>query len=96
MRRPSDTHLHHATMADPLIVKLVGDKVIIDGHLKISCRRTIRVPDNGQQSFLPPDLGSFPLKPVSVYHGNLASSIAAKGGVFLPMWRMSNSHSEGI
>jgi hypothetical protein len=42
------------------------DTVIVhNGDLKISFRRTIRVPDNANvTSLLPPDLGAFPLYPI--------------------------------
>ncbi|KAF2464590.1 uncharacterized protein BDR25DRAFT_271593 [Lindgomyces ingoldianus] len=72
--------------AESLTCKLEGeDTVCVGGDLHISFRRTIRVPDNHQASFLPPDLGAFPLSPVSRYADKLAPNMAVKGGLFFPM-----------
>jgi hypothetical protein len=76
-------------MAKPLDVKLESDHVLVDNDLQISFRRTIRVPDNQQTSFLPPDLGAFPLLPVSKYAEQLPGVMTAKGGLFFPMYRKS-------
>ena len=70
-----------------LSIELRNDVVLVDNTLKINFHRTIRVPDNHQTSFLPPDLGTFPLKPVSTYTGKISSAMTAKGGLFLPMYR---------
>lgn len=66
-----------------------GKKIVVNDDLRITFKRTIRVPDNHQTSRLPPTLGSFPLKPISKYAKNLPASMATKGGVFLPMYRKS-------
>jgi hypothetical protein len=58
---------------------------IDDQKLRISFRRTIRVPDNDETSLLPPDLGAFPLYLVDALEKKLPHSIAAKGGVLFPM-----------
>jgi hypothetical protein len=72
---------------NPLGVELKGNHVLVDSKLKVSFRRTIRVPDNQQISDLPPSLGAFPLKRVSEYFAKLPNSMAAKGGLFFPMYR---------
>jgi hypothetical protein len=72
---------------DPLGIELKDDHVLVDSRLKLSFRRTIRVPDNQQTSNLPPSLGAFPLKRVSEYVAKLPNSMAAKGGLFFPMYR---------
>ncbi len=56
--------------------------------LKIQFYRTVRVPDvqNGA-SELPPSLGHFPLFSVPAYAEKLPKAMAAKGGVFFPMYR---------
>ncbi|KAL8641273.1 MAG: hypothetical protein Q9228_001892 [Teloschistes exilis] len=59
----------------------VGDK------LTISFQRTIRVPDNGKTSNLPPSMGAFPLYSVADYKKTLPAEMALKGGVFLPMYQ---------
>jgi hypothetical protein len=61
--------------------------IVVNDDLRISFKRTIRVPDNHQTSSLPPDLGNFPVRRVSEYVGKLLPEMAAKGGVFLPMYR---------
>jgi hypothetical protein len=72
----------------PLKVELQDNAIVVNDDLRISFRRTIRVPDNGKQiSFLPPDLGAFPLKAVSKYAAKMRPEMAGKGGVFMPMYR---------
>ncbi|KAL2019843.1 hypothetical protein VTK56DRAFT_9105 [Thermocarpiscus australiensis] len=59
-----------------------------DGNLKISFKRTVRVPDVKEDIFqLPPDLGNFPPFPVAQYAENLPPQMASKGGVSLPMYQ---------
>lgn len=67
--------------------KLTDDSVVVNGDLKISFRRTVRVPETKESNWLPPDLGAFPLKPVSQYSKNLPPGMAVKGGVLFPMYR---------
>jgi hypothetical protein len=66
---------------------LKDDCITFNGDLKISFRRTIRVPDNEESHFLPPDLGAFPLKAVSQHSSKLDPAMVMKGGVFFPMYR---------
>jgi hypothetical protein len=71
--------------------RLAGNKVRVTRQtgpeqLKISFRRTVRVPDNADRSELPPDLGAFPLYKVNDYAKTLPAGIVAKGGVFMPMY----------
>lgn len=56
-------------------------------QLKISFKRMVRVSDNGDSSLLPPDLGNFLLYSVSAYQKTLSNNMAAKGGLFFPMFR---------
>jgi hypothetical protein len=60
---------------------------IVNEDLQISFKRTVRVPDNQQNSHLPPSLGSFSLKEISDYADKLPESMASKGGLFFPMYR---------
>ena len=80
------------TQPQPLECKLTREAIIINNDLKISFRRTIRVPDNHQASELPPDLGAFPLKSVNKHMGKMCASMAAKGGLFFPMHRKWAPH----
>ncbi|KAF2805015.1 ubiquitin-domain-containing protein [Mytilinidion resinicola] len=69
--------------------EIKNDAVVLNEDLEISFRRTIRVLDNKQTSNLPPDLGAFPLYPVSKYAKTLPADMTSKGGVFLPMYHKS-------
>jgi hypothetical protein len=55
--------------------------------LLISFMRTVRVPEDQKDYDLPPGLGSFPLYDVQQFVDNLPPSMAAQGGLFLPMYR---------
>jgi len=59
----------------------------LDGSLKISLRRTIRVPDNDESYSLPPDCGPFPLYSIDHHKEKLPRPMVAAGGVFVPMYR---------
>ncbi|KAI0437492.1 hypothetical protein F4803DRAFT_538441 [Xylaria telfairii] len=61
----------------------------ISQSLTIGFQRTIRVPDNADESQLPPNLGHFPLFKVSDFSSSskLPADMAAKGGVFFPMYQ---------
>ncbi|KAK6522979.1 hypothetical protein TWF281_002406 [Arthrobotrys megalospora] len=72
----------------PLSLRLENENttVVVDGKLKITFRRTIKVPDNDQSTYLPPDLGAFKL--TNVYHaGNLSDAVKVQGGILLPMYQ---------
>jgi hypothetical protein len=71
----------------PLHCELIHDAIVVNDDLRISFRRTVRVPDNNQTSKLPPDLGAFPLKAVSDHKSKMNASMTAKGGLFFPMYR---------
>ncbi|KAF2031589.1 hypothetical protein EK21DRAFT_99541 [Setomelanomma holmii] len=64
-------------MAKPLDIKLQTDHVLVNNDLKISF----------QTSYLPPNLGAFPLKPVSTYADKLTASMVSKGSLFFPMYQ---------
>lgn len=74
--------------AASLSSQLIDNVVNLD-DLKISFHRTVRVPDNQGSSDLPPDLGRFPIFQVKNYVDNLPPEMAAKGGLFFPMYRKS-------
>lgn len=57
--------------------------------MKISFKRTVRVPDNDAISELPPDMGNFPLYKVSSYAQSLPAEMVKTGGIFMPMYRKS-------
>jgi hypothetical protein len=74
--------------AASLSSQLIDNVVNLD-DLKISFHRTVRVPDNQASSDLPPDLGRFPIFQVKNYVDRLPPEMAAKGGLFFPMYRKS-------
>ncbi|KAI1377892.1 hypothetical protein F4677DRAFT_443812 [Hypoxylon crocopeplum] len=55
--------------------------------LRIAFQRTIRVPDDSGASVRPADLGAFPLYTSRDYAHRLPAALAAKGGVFFPMYQ---------
>ncbi|KAK6194028.1 pyridoxine biosynthesis protein [Pestalotiopsis sp. IQ-011] len=58
-----------------------------EGALTLTLNRTIRVPDNRDVSGLPPSLGQFPLFRVQDHAARLPPEMAAKGGLFFPMYQ---------
>lgn len=70
-----------------LAVDRVLPKTYLPQWLRISFRRTIRVPDNKELSKLPPDLGGFQLHKVQDYTERLPRNLVEKGGVFFPMYQ---------
>jgi hypothetical protein len=80
----------------PLKCELTQNEAVVNNDLRISFRRTIRVPDNNQTSLLPPNLGAYPLKSVTKYSEKLQSEMAAKGGLFFPMYRKLKSRHKDI
>ncbi|MFA4947753.1 MAG: hypothetical protein WC674_04480 [Candidatus Krumholzibacteriia bacterium] len=73
-----------------------------EARLEIEFERTLRIPDDGKDHFLPPGLGSFPLKHVDDFAGGVPGKWLEHGGVMLPMhqaeamWIMfDSSHISG-
>ena len=58
-----------------------------DAKCSISFQRTLRIPDDNREHFLPPGLGNFPLNLVDDYAGTVPENWKAHGGVFLPMYQ---------
>jgi hypothetical protein len=56
-----------------------------EARLEIEFERTLRIPDDGKDHFLPPGLGSFPLKHVDDFAGGVPGQWLEHGGVMLPM-----------
>ncbi|HYA40089.1 MAG TPA: hypothetical protein VEF34_02200 [Syntrophobacteraceae bacterium] len=54
---------------------------------RIDFMRTLRIPDDGSTYFLPPGLGTFPLRHVDDFLDRVPSSWIAHGGVMLPMYQ---------
>lgn len=58
-----------------------------DAFLRIAFQRTLRVPDDGREHWLPPGLGAFPLREISNFGVRVPASWRERGGVVLPMWQ---------
>ena len=62
-------------------------KVHREAELGIEFQRTLRIPDDNREHYLPPGLGRFPLYRVDDYPDNLPGGWEEHGGVFLPMYQ---------
>lgn len=58
-----------------------------DAAFSLDFQRTLRIPDDGRQHFLPPGLGRFPLELVDDYADRVPEPWREHGGVFLPMYQ---------
>lgn len=70
---------------DQLIFRFPG--VHEEAELGIEFQRTLRIPDDNREHYLPPGLGRFPLSRVDDYPDNLPETWSQHGGVFLPMYQ---------
>ena len=70
---------------DRLLYRFLGIHMI--ANLKIDLQRTLRIPDDNREHYLPPGLGRFPLSRVDDYSDNLPDKWNQHGGVFLPMYQ---------
>ena len=55
--------------------------------LSIDLQRTLRIPDDGKVHYLPPGLGSFPLRHVDDFAERIPAQWRRHGGVMLPMYQ---------
>lgn len=53
----------------------------------IEFQRTLRIPDDGEDHFLPPGLGCFPLRHLDDYAERLPAEWLRRGGVIMPMFQ---------
>lgn len=58
-----------------------------DARFSLDFQRTLRIPDNGREYFLPPGLGRFPLELVDDFADRVPEAWREHGGVFLPMYQ---------
>ncbi|NTU52282.1 MAG: hypothetical protein HGA97_00985 [Chlorobiaceae bacterium] len=58
-----------------------------EAALRVSFRRTLRIPDDGKDYPLPPGLGNFPMRLVDDFSGNVPKPWMRDGGVMLPMYQ---------
>jgi hypothetical protein len=87
------------------MIELLDDRLRISfpevhpgARCSIEFQRTLRIPDDNREHFLPPGLGCFPLKHVDDYATKLPPLWGNRAGVFLPMYQAEsvwlNFHSE--
>jgi hypothetical protein len=62
-------------------------EVHVDAVLRIDFQRTLRIPDDDRDYFLPPGLGRFPLRHVDDFAERLPERWEVHGGVMLPMYQ---------
>jgi hypothetical protein len=55
--------------------------------IRMDFMRTLRIPDDGKTYFLPPGLGTFPLRHVDDFKDRVPPAWAVHGGVMLPMYQ---------
>lgn len=56
-------------------------------QMSVAFKRTLRVPNDGKDHFLPPGFGEFPLQHVDDYADRAPASWLERGGVMLPMYQ---------
>jgi hypothetical protein len=69
-------------------VRIEDDELVFgDDGLRVSFKRTLRIPDDGKKYPLPPGLGAFPIRRVEDFAARVPNEWRAHGGVFLPMYQ---------
>jgi hypothetical protein len=58
-----------------------------NARLKICFQRTLRIPDDGSNHYLPPGLGNFPLRHIDDFAQKVPANWMPRGGVMLPMYQ---------
>lgn len=58
-----------------------------DAEMSIDFQRTLRIPDDDKVHYLPPGLGSFPLRHVDDFARRVPAAWVRHGGVMLPMYQ---------
>ncbi len=74
-----------ALAADTLIFRF--PEIHEDAILSMTFQRTLRVPDDGHDHWLPPGLGAFPVRDLTSFGDRVPAAWRARGGVALPMWQ---------
>ena len=62
-------------------------EVHADALCRIEFQRTLRIPDDNREHYLPPGLGRFSMSQVDDYSGQVPDAWCSHGGVFLPMYQ---------
>jgi len=75
------------TLADNSELVFSFPEVHENAVLRVAFQRTLRIPDDGKTYFLPPGLGSFPLRHVDDHVAAVSPAWIEHGGVMLPMYQ---------
>ncbi|KAJ3545748.1 hypothetical protein NMY22_g2314 [Coprinellus aureogranulatus] len=87
MNRYDEYHGITAPIPMKTEVEWTRDSLKVD-NLTIHCHRTLRVPDSGEVSQLPPDMGAFPIFPIAHLGSRLVpKDMKKRGGFIMPMFR---------
>ncbi len=70
-----------------LPVTVSGVALCFGSGVRVTCQRTLRIPDDGRNHPLPPGLGVFPLRRIEDHASRVPAEWAARGGVILPMYQ---------
>ncbi|MEX2650287.1 MAG: hypothetical protein WD673_14860 [Alphaproteobacteria bacterium] len=77
-----------------MAIHLEDDQLVFDftayhpeARFSFEFQRTLRIPDNGEDHWLPPGLGRFPMRHVEEYEERLPASWVNRGGVLFPMYQ---------
>ncbi len=58
-----------------------------EAECRVEFQRTLRIPDDGKDYYLPPGLGRFPLRHLDDFASQLPPAWQARGGVIMPMYQ---------
>jgi hypothetical protein len=90
-----DDHKKALRLSDDEIARTFRDEVMRfcddaddpPGQVSIDFQRTLRIPDDGRDYFLPPGLGRFPLRHVDDFGDRVPASWLERGGVMMPLYQ---------
>ena len=92
MTRLKETRRDEETAEVQGLVELKNDRLVFrfsqvheDAEFTLDFQRTLRIPDDGREHYLPPGLGSFPIELVDDYPHKVPEAWSEHGGVFFPM-----------
>ena len=92
MTRLKETRRDEETAEVQGVVELKNDRLVFrfpqvheDAEFTLDFQRTLRIPDDGREHYLPPGLGSFPIELVDDYPHKVPEAWSEHGGVLFPM-----------
>lgn len=68
-------------------LKITFPEISDTAGIRIEFQRTFRIPDDGQEHYLPPGLGCFPLRHIEDYDLGESEARKARGGIIMPMFQ---------